>query len=92
MARAKTPLHAPSTTWHDDAACQGADTTVFFPASDNNAGPAKAICDTCPVAVECLEWAIETRQPDGVWGGMTAQERHRLVRRRQKAARKARAA
>jgi WhiB family redox-sensing transcriptional regulator len=80
------------TEWQDDAACRGADTDVFFPASDADAGPAKAICATCPVAEACLEHAIATRQPDGVWGGMTASERHRLIRRRQKAARKARAA
>ena len=50
-----------------------------------------AICATCPVAEACLEYAIETRQPDGIWGGLNADERHRLLRRRQKAARKARA-
>jgi hypothetical protein len=30
--------------------------------------------------------------PEGVWGGLTRIERHRLTRRRQKAARKARGA
>jgi hypothetical protein len=34
-----------------------------------------------------LEYAISTRQGDGVWGGLTAVERHRLLRRRQKVAR-----
>jgi len=60
---------------------------VFFPVSDTFAGEAKEICATCPVADACLEYAIATRQPDGVWGGMTAVERQRLVRRRQKTAR-----
>jgi WhiB family transcriptional regulator, redox-sensing transcriptional regulator len=80
------------TDWQEDAACRGADTSVFFPASEADAGEAKAICATCPVAEACLEYALATRQPDGVWGGMTPTERHRLIRRRQKAARKARAA
>ena len=41
-----------------------------------------------PIHTEaCLEYAIETRQPDGIWGGLNADERHRLLRRRQKAAR-----
>ena len=80
------------TDWQDDAECRGADTTVFFPVSEADAGPAQAICATCPVAEACLEYAISTRQPDGVWGGLTPTERHRLIRRRQKAARKARAA
>ena len=55
--------------------------------SDTFAGEAKAICATCPVAEACLEYAIATRQGDGVWGGLTAVERHRLIRRRQKMAR-----
>ena len=73
-----------------DAACKGADTAVFFPVSENAAGEAKAICAACPVAEQCLEHAIRTHQPDGVWGGLTPVERHRLVRRRQKQAREQR--
>jgi WhiB family redox-sensing transcriptional regulator len=76
----------------DDAACRDADTDVFFPVSESQAGAAKAICATCPVQAACLEYALETRPGDGVWGGLTATERHRLIRRRQKAARKAREA
>jgi WhiB family redox-sensing transcriptional regulator len=78
--------------WQDDAACRGADTSVFFPTSEEDSEEAKGICAQCPVAEACLEYAISTRQPDGVWGGLTPTERHRLIRRRQKAARKARAA
>ena len=74
----------------DDSACKDADTSVFFPVSDTFAGEAKAICATCPVAEQCLEYAISSHQSDGVWGGLTAQERHRLVRRRQKIAREQR--
>jgi WhiB family transcriptional regulator, redox-sensing transcriptional regulator len=77
--------------WQDDAACRGSDTSVFFPAAEADAEDAKKICASCPVADACLEHAISTRQPDGVWGGLTPTERHRLIRRRQKAARKARA-
>jgi WhiB family redox-sensing transcriptional regulator len=72
----------------DDAACRTADTSVFFPVSESDAGPAKAICAQCPVREQCLEFALEVRPSDGVWGGMTPIERHRAVRRRQKAARK----
>ena len=81
---------AESTEFLADAACQGSDTAVFFPVSDTFAGEAKAICETCPVRAECLEYAIGTRQPDGVWGGLTAVERHRVIRRRQKVAREGR--
>ena len=81
-----------STGWFDDAACREVGTDVFFPTSEAQAVEAKAICATCPVREECLEYALVTRPGDGVWGGLTATERHRLIRRRQKAARKARTA
>jgi WhiB family redox-sensing transcriptional regulator len=83
-------ISSPPDNFFKDAACKGADTTVFFPVSENGGGEAKAICAGCPVAERCLEYAIQTHQPDGVWGGLTAVERHRLVRRRQKQAREQR--
>jgi len=82
--------NSPPDEFFADAACKGADTSVFFPVSESNTFEAKAICATCPVAEQCLEYAIQTHQPDGVWGGLTAVERHRLVRRRQKSAREQR--
>ncbi len=78
--------------WRDDAACRGLDVDVFFPATDEEAGPAKAICAICPVREECLEFALATRQDDGVWGGLTETERRRLRRRRRERARAAAAA
>jgi len=79
-------------TWLADAACRGTATALFFPTTAAGVGPAEEVCAACPVRVECLEYAIATRQPDGVWGGLTSVERHRLLRRRQKAARKQRTA
>jgi WhiB family transcriptional regulator, redox-sensing transcriptional regulator len=87
-----TLLNTADTDFFDDASCRDAGTDVFFPVSESQAGPAKAICAVCPVREECLEYALETRPGDGVWGGLTATERHRLIRRRQKAARKQREA
>ena len=88
----RIPLAQKPTDWFADAECRGADTDVFFPTSDAHADAAKEICARCPVREACLELALETRATDGVWGGLTAIERHRLVRRRQKAARKERGA
>jgi WhiB family redox-sensing transcriptional regulator len=88
----RLPQISAPTDWFDDAACRSADTDVFFPSSDAQATEAKRICATCPVREECLEYALTTRPADGVWGGLTPIERHRLIRRRQKAARKQRGA
>ena len=49
-----------------------------FPATDSPARPKDA---TCPVASECLTWAIETNQSEGVWGGHTPKERSYLRRK-----------
>jgi len=71
------------TTWRREAACRDLDTGIFFPLSDDDAGPAKAVCAACPVREECLEFALATRQGDGIWGGLTETERRRQRRRRE---------
>jgi WhiB family redox-sensing transcriptional regulator len=74
--------------WRLDAACRDLDTAIFFPESDDQAVLAKSVCDSCPVREACLEFAIVTRQDDGVWGGLDENERRRVRRRRQEAARR----
>ncbi|HTJ74847.1 MAG TPA: WhiB family transcriptional regulator [Acidimicrobiales bacterium] len=75
--------------WRQDAACRDMDTAIFFPETEEAAAAAKAVCATCPVREACLQFALVTRQDDGVWGGLDENERRRLRRRRQEAARKA---
>ena len=66
--------------WRRWAACQEADTDMFFPAA--SAGPgrdeaaiAKAVCAACQVRRQCLQFALGTHQAHGVWGGTTEDER-----------------
>jgi WhiB family redox-sensing transcriptional regulator len=75
--------------WRLAAACRDLDTGVFFGETEDDVATAKAVCATCPVREACLEFALVTRQDDGVWGGLDENERRRLRRRRQEAARKA---
>ena len=79
-------------TWRDEAACRNEDTGIFFEDSDAGVAAAIAICGVCPVREECLEFALQTRQVDGIWGGLTEPERRRVRRRRQAAARATREA
>jgi WhiB family redox-sensing transcriptional regulator len=69
-------------TWKLAGACRFGSTDLFYPASDADAGPAKAVCDTCQVADECLEYALARREPEGIWGGHTFAERRSILRRR----------
>lgn len=73
-------------TWRKRAACRGIDPEVFYPATDEEAGEAKAICAVCPVLEACLEHALACREREGVWGGATERERRRIVRQRRKSA------
>lgn len=69
--------------WHDDAQCQGASSLIFFPIMEEGnwamlVSIAKSMCDRCVVKPQCLDYAIETNQKEGVWGGKTYKERKRL--------------
>ncbi len=77
-----------SSTWRDQARCRGMDPQVFHPAEEDEVGAerAKSICAVCPVREPCLEFAIATKEREGVWGGRTALERRRLIRTRRKSA------
>ncbi len=68
--------------WQDVAACRSTDPDLFFPDGENveGIGRAKAVCATCPVRAECLAFAVELNQSEGVWGGHTPAERRRLRR------------
>lgn len=65
----------PPMDWAADAICTGLDPDIFHPLKGQSADTAEAICRTCPVRIECLEWAVETRQRCGIWGGLSADER-----------------
>lgn len=72
------------TPWREAAACLDVPEEVsFFPDKEDlrAIAKAKAICATCPVADECLTWAIESKQAEGIWGGHTPKERRTLRRR-----------
>lgn len=73
-------------SWRDRGRCRGIDPEVFYPEDDDDpAFEAKEICARCIVREACLEAAIVGRERDGVWGGYTARERRRLIRRRRRA-------
>ncbi len=77
------PMNLP---WRQHAACRGLDPEVFFPVDDDEAGVAKAVCAQCPVQETCLEYALGSRERDGVWGGCTERERRRIIRQRRRTA------
>jgi WhiB family transcriptional regulator, redox-sensing transcriptional regulator len=76
--------------WWSLAACQSVDPDLFFPMSAtkparSELAAAKAVCAGCPVQSECLQYALAAGPVQGVWGGMTEEERRLLRQRRAKA-------
>ncbi len=64
-------------TWIDQAACRPHPTRLFFPELGEDARPAKQICQGCPVAARCLQYAHTNRIKFGIWGGLSEKERRR---------------
>lgn len=73
-------------SWRDEAICRETDPDLFFPIGTTGQAllqidRAKQVCDECTVQVSCLEFALETNQDSGIWGG-TSEEERRDIRRR----------
>lgn len=72
--------------WQLRAACRGTDPEVFFhpdgergPARSARERAAKAICVTCPVRRQCAAHALAVREPYGVWGGLSEDDREEML-------------
>jgi len=72
--------------WRHQAACRGLDPEVFFPGEAEPGDAAKAVCDRCPVRQPCLEWALASREKQGVWGGCDERDRRRILRQSRRSA------
>lgn len=82
--------HAPSRRlkgdWRHHAQCLDEEPELFFPTGTT--GPAllqteeaRAVCYRCPVLEHCAQWALDTRQEHGVWGGYDEHQRRGILRR-----------
>jgi WhiB family redox-sensing transcriptional regulator len=79
--------------WRDEAECLSIDPELFFPVGTS--GPAlvqiqeaKSVCRRCPVVDECLQWALDSGEETGIWGGTDEDERILIRRRRSRAPRR----
>jgi WhiB family redox-sensing transcriptional regulator len=72
--------------WQQSGSCLGADARLFFhpegergPARRRRESAAAAVCSRCPVIRACLHHALAVREPYGVWGGLTTEERRAII-------------
>lgn len=72
--------------WQLRGSCRGMDSGMFFH-PDGERGPARAmretrakeVCRGCPVLRECRRHALAVHERYGVWGGLSEQDRERLL-------------
>jgi hypothetical protein len=81
----QVPDTEPAADWRKSAACRKEDPDLFFPQGSTGMWlavieEAKAVCRRCPSISPCLQWALETGQEAGVWGGLSETERRRIKR------------
>jgi WhiB family redox-sensing transcriptional regulator len=62
------------------------DSAMFFhpdgernPSRARRTARAKQVCAHCPVLQSCREFALRTREPFGVWGGLAESERRAIL-------------
>jgi WhiB family redox-sensing transcriptional regulator len=69
--------------WREQAACLPFPAVLFFGLDDSETpverrareDEAKLVCAGCEVRRECLDYALATKEPYGIWGGLTELER-----------------
>lgn len=76
---APRPLPLPG-PWHKQGACRGMTPRQFYSENYIENESARAICASCEVRSDCLEYALHNRIQHGIWGGKTELERRRIRR------------
>jgi len=74
------------TQWRSFASCKNLDTSLFFPISIGKYNKSEInqlldLCDSCPVAANCLHEAIST-QSIGIWARTTNVQREAFLKAR----------
>lgn len=72
--------------WQLQGACRQADPDLFFhpegergPRKERRERAAKAVCFSCPVLRQCRSHSLVVREPYGVWGGLSEDERESVL-------------
>ncbi len=69
-------------SWKRNGACIGVDQDIFFPERGASTRLAKAVCRSCEVQEECLEYAVNNGEKFGIWGGLSERERRAIRKKR----------
>ncbi len=80
-----------ATSWRESGACLSADPELFFPLTARGPGAGQIsnalhVCARCEVRQQCLDFAMQMNEAEGIWGGTTPEERVTARRRSQRQA------
>ena len=64
--------------WMKRAQCRDVDRDLFFPEHGGKGTTARAICSSCPVRQECLDYALANPEMTGMWGGTSERQRQKM--------------
>lgn len=71
--------------WREAAICQQTDPDAFFPEPGSSPAVTRqvcAVCQSCSVRINCLEWALARDERYGIWGGLTRTQRVQIAKQR----------
>lgn len=70
------------TNWRLRSACQEAPMAdlIFFPPNGRSINEALSYCNRCEVRETCLEEALDNDIDFGIWGGLSAKDRRKILR------------
>ncbi|WP_158609514.1 WhiB family transcriptional regulator [Kocuria soli] len=65
--------------------CRSSNSTAWITGTPQDTWYAQARCQSCPARIACATYAVDAREPAGVWGGLTPKERASLTTQRRRA-------
>lgn len=78
----KYPTSTLDRNWQKFSICNQYDPETFYQETPQGIAEAKAICGQCPVRFQCLAWGLDLGDIWGVLGGLSGEERRRLLQGR----------
>jgi WhiB family redox-sensing transcriptional regulator len=83
-----TPIYD-NWAWQEKGLCNDLKNTEIFFYEEQERGPDKekrislavACCNACPVIETCRQFALDTHQDYGIWGGLTEEQRLAIRRK-----------
>lgn len=65
-------------SWRAEAVCRGTNPDLWYPEAGQHSLTARIACGECVVKPDCLQYALDTNEKHGIWGGVSERQRRRI--------------